>query len=218
MLEVHDLTFSFPHRRLFAGLSFTARAGELVHLSGPNGAGKSTCMAIIAGLRSPQGGRIAMRLPDSLSKEEPADPRLHLEYLPAEGNGLYLKMDAVQNLRFWGSLRGITLSPMDAAQALAPWGLGHQLVCQDFEVEKFSTGMKRRLALCRLVLSPCPIWLLDEPLYGLDAQAVATFCTALSAHLRRGGAAVLISHDLVPFDGMVTKTVTLGQERPMAPG
>jgi len=209
MLVVHELSFGFRHRRLFEKLSLTVAAGELVHLSGPNGAGKSTFMSIVAGLLAPISGEVRY-LPDASNQTPAPDRREYLEYLPAEANGLHLKMDATQNLLYWARLRGLELAREDAFRALEAWNLNHPLLRDDFPVEKFSTGMKRRLALARLGLSPTRGWLLDEPLYGLDVEATGAFATMLKTHLSRGGLALVISHDLKPLDGLITRTVSLG--------
>ncbi len=207
MLVISNLSFQFRHRRLFEGLSITAAPGDLIHISGPNGVGKSTFLAVVAGLLAPASGEIAYLVDGAKA----TDRRTYLEYLPAEANGLYLKMDAVENLLFWTRLRGLKLDPNAAFAALDPWNLNHPLLRVGFPVEKFSTGMKRRLALARLELSPVPGWLLDEPLYGLDQQALSVFQNRLRAHLQRGGFALLVSHDLEPFRGLITQTIDLAK-------
>jgi heme exporter protein A len=200
MLVISNLSFKFRHRRLFNDLSLTAGPGDLWHISGPNGVGKSTFLSVVAGLLNPSSGEITL----NLASKRILDRRAHLEYLPAEANGLYLKMDSVQNLRFWSQLRGLKLDDSAIFAALEPWGLNHPLLRDGFPIEKYSTGMKRRLALARLDLSPVPGWLLDEPLYGLDQQAITVFRERLRQHLSRGGFALLISHDLEPFRDLIT--------------
>lgn len=209
MLRTSQLSFGFRHRPLFQDVSLTVGRGELVHLAGPNGAGKSTFMSVVAGLLTPDKGEVAY-FPQGGGHPAASDRRQYSEYLPAEANGLHLKMDAVSNLHFWTALRGGVASASAIEAALAHWNLDHPLLRHDFAVEKFSTGMKRRLALARLSLSPVPLWLLDEPVYGLDTQAMGVFSKLLHTHLERGGLALVISHDLKPLDGLITRTVELG--------
>ncbi len=207
MLALKKLGFGFRHRPLFQDLSFTVEPGELVHLSGPNGAGKSTLMAVAAGLLEPTSGSVEY-LPGK-GPDAADDRRVYMEYLPAEANGLYVKMDATQNLLFWSRLRGRELERAAVHDALGVWNLNHPLLRDDFPVEKFSTGMKRRLALARLALSPAPCWLLDEPVYGLDVEAMGIFTEMLGAHLKKGGLALVVSHDLKPIEKLTTRTVAL---------
>ena len=208
MLRISKLSFGFRHRPLFQDVSLTVDRGELVHLVGPNGAGKSTFMSVVAGLLTAEKGAVDY-IPYG-SSEPASDRRTYSEYLPAEANGLHVKMDAVTNLRFWTALRGEAASDVAIETALAHWNLDHPLLRHDFAVEKFSTGMKRRLALARLSLSPAPLWLLDEPVYGLDTQAMQVFSSLLGSHMKKGGLALVISHDLKPLDGLITRSVGLG--------
>ena len=62
-----------------------------------------------------------------------------------------------------------------------------------------SAGQRRRLALARLVASPSPLWLLDEPTTGLDAEAIADLMAALAEHRKSDGQVVLSTHTPLPL-------------------
>lgn len=208
MLKITGLTFGFRSRRLFENISLNLTPGELIHIAGPNGAGKSTFMSIIAGILAMQKGSIDF-FPGIDSQSPVDDRRRFLEYLPAEANGMFTKMSATQNLKFWSSLRGLRLSEQEIFGALDLWGLNHPLIRDQLAIEKFSTGMKRRLALARLQLSPAPCWLLDEPVYGLDTKGLEAFHNILKSHLAAGGMGLVISHDLKPLEGLKYRTLDL---------
>lgn len=210
MLKIHNLEFRYQYRRILQGVSFQAEAGELVHIVGPNGAGKTTLMSILAGLRREHSGSISFHKADGAIA---SDRRDYIEYLPAEANALYGKMDAMINLRFWQNLRGIRISDEQLIAELNLWDLGHPLVRQNFPVERFSTGMKRRLALARVKLSQTPCWLLDEPLYGLDTRGIQTFQNMLAQHLGQGGQAWIVSHDTAPLAIFPLRTLNLTAEK-----
>jgi heme exporter protein A len=195
-MRVRGASFAWPGRILFSDVNATLHSGELIHLRGANGTGKSTFLRICAGLLEPAKGQIEMGAAG-------------FDYLPAENNGFHLKLGATENLRFWRELRSASECRDEEIQAiLARWNLSHPLVAGTgafigvLPVGKFSTGMKRRLALARLELNNAGIWLLDEPVSGLDEEAVATFKDALHHHLDSGGGAVVISHDTRIFSGM----------------
>jgi len=169
--------------------------GELLHLSGPNGSGKTTFLKIIAGLIAPDKGSISFH-------------DTHYEYLDSESNGHYLKISAASNLRFWGKLKQHHLSNQQLDDELLTWGLSNPYISQKLAVENFSTGMKRKLALARVSLSSEKIWLLDEPILGLDEKSLNLFSKKLAKHLNQGGCAVVISHDLSPIRDSITRTLT----------
>jgi len=212
MLKISELTFGFRSRRLFEKISVELRPGELVHIAGPNGAGKSTFMSIIAGILAPQNGSIDF-YPGIDSTTPVEDRRRFLEYLPAEANGMYTKMSAMQNLSFWSSLRGRDVSDSALFTALDTWGLNHPVIRDQLAIDKFSTGMKRRLALARLQLSGVPCWLLDEPIYGLDTKGLEAFHNILKSHLESKGMCLVVSHDLKPLEGLETQTLDLATGR-----
>lgn len=200
LLRVRGLGFGY-HRPLFAGVSFSIAPGDLCLVSGGNGTGKSTLLSILAGLLAPQQG--------AYSFGDDARGAGRAEYLQAENNGLFCKMDAVQNLRYWASLRGVHLDDETIFTELERWGLNHPLIRRGFPVEKFSTGMKRRLALARVALSQTKLWILDEPFYGLDQRALGIFQLMLRDHLASGGAALVVSHDLAPLEKHDHQTIQL---------
>lgn len=209
MLEIKVLSFRYQYKTILSRLSFRAEPGEILHIVGPNGSGKTTLMSILAGLRKEASGSIEFILPSGKAAE---DRRNHVEYLPAEANALFGKMDAMSNLRFWRKLRSLESSDETLRAVLKNWDLDHPLVRENFAVESFSTGMKRRLALARLELSETSCWLLDEPLYGLDTKGIETFQTMLDTHLKKGGISIIVSHDVAPLERFPLRRLDLLQE------
>ncbi len=209
MLQVDHLGFRYQYRRILHNLSFQVAPGQILHITGPNGSGKTTLMSLLSGLRHPQTGTI--QILDAKGQVLP-DRRQAMEYLPAEANALYGKMDAMQNLSLWLRLRALPSPEAIIRQELARWDLDHPLLRQGFPVERFSTGMKRRLALARVKLSQTPCWLLDEPLYGLDTKGIQTFQSMLREHLSARGMVLIVSHDTAPLAEFPVQTLALTQE------
>lgn len=181
-----------------------------MQLRGPNGSGKTTLMSLMAGLLRPHQGKIFLR-----DGSDTKPTRGNLAYLPAEGNGWFARMDAVSNLRFWSRLGGRTASDKDLHTAAHNWGIPKLVLQRALPVEKFSTGMKRRLSFARIELAQQTGWLLDEPLSGLDVAGVEQFQELLRRHLTNGGYAAYISHDepsFLPFQSQQV-VLNLGEQR-----
>lgn len=198
MLEVTKLGFAFQYKKLFQDFSFELRSQEILHLKGPNGSGKSTLLSILAGLRTSNSGNIVYRKDGLLLSAQEAT-----DYLPAEKLGHYLNMTARENLSFWTFL--FNKASPDIERALLQWDLCSPLL-DYITVQRFSTGMKKRLALARLSLSSKKIWLLDEPLNGLDERGIETFKELIIAHKKSGGAAVIVCHDAQVVQNLISST------------
>jgi heme exporter protein A len=102
-----------------------------------------------------------------------------------------------ENLRFWASFLGSQRrSPEEALEAVGLRSIGH------LPWGYLSTGQKRRTAIARLLTSHRPLWLLDEPTAGLDADSDAMFAGLLKAHLAEGGIAMAATHMALGVQGM----------------
>lgn len=177
-IAAHDLACRRGDRVLFRGLSFTLNPGEALQVSGANGVGKSSLLRIIAGLARPFTGRIEHGGKIGLVDEQPAlDPQLPLA-------------DA---LAFWNRIDGGTHAPLEAL------GLATLL---DVPVRYLSTGQRKRAAMARLIGQNAAIWLLDEPLNGLDVAAARLIETLTAAHCAKGGIALIASHQPFALAGM----------------
>lgn len=192
MLIVQDLSFSFQHVKLLRNLSFELQPGEILHLKGRNGCGKSTLLTLLAGMRQNSSGEISL----SFGGQRIPDRRRAVAYLEAEHNGLYTCMTAQQNLELWLALavEKPAFIQESVRQSLGFWGLSIPWLAK-FPVARFSTGMKRRLALARIQVSQRPCFLLDEPFNGLDQAGEYLFLSVLREHQARGGVAVIVSHE-----------------------
>jgi len=186
-LAAHDLACRRGDRILFRGISFALSAGEALHLAGPNGIGKSSLIRILCGLLRPFHGHVECDGLIALS-----DERLTLDqHLPLE-----------QALDFWRRIDG-------GGEPRADFGLEDLL---DVPVRYLSTGQRKRAGLARLAMSGARIWLLDEPLNGLDTHWGAAAQAAIEAHRATGGIAVIASHQPLGLARM--RTISLLEHLP----
>ncbi len=171
-LVAKDLACRRGERLLFRGVSFACAPGDALLVAGANGIGKSSLIRMLAGLLRPIAGSVASEGAIDLVDERLAlDPNLPLG----------------QALRFWERLDNCA-APAHAHEILQLEPL------LDVPVRYLSTGQKKRAALARLLNRSCPIWLLDEPLNGLDTQAQASFEALIAQHCAAGGIALVASH------------------------
>lgn len=171
LLDARGLALVRGGRLLFDDLDLAINAGDALHLSGPNGAGKSSLIRLIAGLLRPDAGRI-----------ERADAALADEHL-----ALDRELPLGRALGLWGGER------LD--EAIAAFALDH---LRDVPVRMLSTGQAKRARLARVMASGAPLWLLDEPLNGLDRDGIDRLAAAIDAHRAGGGGVVAASHVALP--------------------
>jgi heme exporter protein A len=167
-------------RLLFDGIGLHLDGGEALHIVGPNGSGKSSLIRLVAGLLRPNAGRIERAV----------------AALADEGLALDRELPLVRALAFW---KGPRLSEAIAAFAL------DELV--HVPVRLLSTGQAKRAQLARVMASAAPLWLLDEPMNGLDRKGIEELEAAIVAHRGSGGAVLAASH--APLAGS-WRTLELG--------
>ena len=166
LLRIEGVTCRRGGRLLFEDLDLSLSPGKALHLTGPNGSGKSSLIRLAAGLLRPEAGRIER------SERALADEHLALDR----------ELPLRRALQFW---EASTDAAMDA--------LGLTRLA-DVPVRLLSTGQAKRATLARVLASGAPLWLLDEPLNGLDSDGVARLEALVDAHLATGGAVLAASH------------------------
>ncbi len=204
-LALEDIACRRGGRLLFSGLDVSIGPGDLLHLKGSNGCGKSSLLRLIAGLADAASGSITL----SSDGGDPIDPRdscVLLEEIAA----LKPTETLQENLALWSLLMGQRSTSADMIRAAEALGMAALL---DMETRTFSTGQRRRAALARLLLTDRPVWLLDEPMNGLDTKSRVLVTGLLHAHRCGGGLIVVASHDT---DFEDARTVLLDDLKPRA--
>ena len=191
VLDIDHVSFSYTNKPLLKAVSISVRPGEVIYLTGGNGAGKSTLLALIAGLTRPQQGSITIQP----NPTEAFSQSTWMDYLAAENNALFTGLNATENMRFWLDLADSPKQGDRIDHCLRHWGFKKKLLRERIAVGKFSTGMKRRLALARIELTGARYLLLDEPTNGLNSEGCQLFRKFLHSHKASGGSAIIVSHD-----------------------
>jgi heme exporter protein A len=209
-LRVEGLCVERGERRVIENLGFVLAGGETLKVTGPNGAGKSTLLRALAGLL-PRAGVVALEG----AGEEEVGPQTH--YL-AHADGLKAQLTVAENLSFWAdylsdedNAPNFPTRDLSVAAALANVGLAR---VAGAPVAILSAGQKRRVALARLMVAFRPLWLLDEPLTGLDAASREKFALAMRDHCALGGMIVAATHEPLGFDE--TRELRLGKKPKVA--
>lgn len=196
VLEVYHLQKTYRQGgkqvQAVVDVSLTLAAGEILAFLGPNGAGKTTTIKIIAGLIRPDAGSVRI-----LGRDPHAEPGALAQVgAVLEGNrNLYWRLTPLQNLEYFGVLRG--LSPKAARQRglelLETLGLGEK---GEVAVQTLSRGMQQKVAIAVALLHQPALLLLDEPTLGLDVEAAQAVKSLIRQIAASGRAILLTTHQL----------------------
>src|SRR6184192_3585913 len=183
--------------RAVDGIDLVVEPGEIFGLLGPNGAGKTTTMKMLATLLIPTSGAIRVLGIDPL--ERPREVRARLGAMLSGERSLYWKLTARENLEYFAALYHVPPHEIKAriANVLAAAKL---LDRADDYVERYSTGMRQRLALARALLPDPPLVILDEPTVGLDPQAARDLRDRVRELKRQGRTVLLTTHYMEEAD------------------
>ena len=160
-------------RLLFEALDLALGPGEAALVGGPNGVGKSSLLRLAAGLLRPAAGSV-----------ERAAAALADEHLALDE-----RQTLVDALAFWTAAPGAAIEAMGLSRLA------------EVPVRMLSAGQRKRAALARVLASGAPLWLLDEPANGLDADGLDRLGAAMAAHRAAGGAILAASHQPLGLDG-----------------
>jgi ABC-type multidrug transport system ATPase subunit len=192
LLEFNGVAKAYPallrRRKVLEGFSLSVERGESVGLFGPNGAGKSTILHLAAGFLRPDAGKVLVDGRSPFCREA----RFAFGFVPENPN-------FPQGLSLQGLLE-LQMASLEG-QLPAPWRQAEELLAaldllavRKRQVSQFSRGMKQKVALVAALLGSPPLLLLDEPISGLDPQAVTVVRKLLQEHRARGGALLISSH------------------------
>lgn len=196
VLRVENLSKSYfaKGRSLKAvkSISLSLSQGEILAFLGSNGAGKTTAIKMMAGLIKPDSGKILISGTSSHN-----NPKA-LRYLGVTLEGsrnLYWRMTCIENLEYFGVLRGLTIDEarQHGAELLSYFALSQKI---NVTVQELSRGMQQRLALAVALVHRPKILLLDEPTLGLDVQATEHIKTLVKEIANLGCAILLTTHRL----------------------
>lgn len=218
MIEVSNLRKSFPSRAgrvaAVAGVSFTARDGEITGLLGPNGSGKTTTVRIVCTLLAPDAG--TARVDGIDASVDPLAVRRRVGVLP-DARGLSRRLSARENIVYFARLQGL-----DAARAaeraehlVRTLGMG---AFADRWAEGYSQGQRTRTALARALVADPPNVLLDEPTNGLDIASARAVRAALHSLREQGRCVLLSSHLMHEVAELCDRVVVIAGGRTVATG
>ena len=222
MIEIRDLYKSFDtgtgknKKRVDAvrGVSMSAPDGSITGLLGPNGAGKTTTLRMISTLVIPDRGSAHVDGMDTVTQAMPVRSALGVL---SDARGIYNRLTARENIRYYGRLRGMPLAGVDRAiEHLAELiDIGSLL---DRRTEGFSQGERMKVAIARALIHDPQNLLLDEPTNGLDIMSTRALRDVLRNLKAAGKCIVMSSHIMQEVSALADRIVIIADGRAVAEG
>lgn len=195
------------------GVDLQIERGEIFGLLGPNGAGKSTTIRMLCTLLEPTSGTARVNGFDIV--RQPNQVRQNLGTVLAGDRSIYWKLSGRENLEYFAALYHIP--PALAKKRVDELLDRMELTARADElVEKYSTGMKQRIAISKALLARPPILLLDEPTLGLDPQAARMVRDMVTELKREGHTILLTTHYMEEADQLSDRIGIIDQGKIIA--
>ena len=209
-ISIDDIAQRLGGRWVLRGLSLRVDPGECVAVVGHNGSGKTTLLRVLSTVLRPTRGRGSIFGHDLVRD---ADGVRASCAMLNHGGGLYGDLTAAENLAFAQRMMGERADMPAIKHALERVGIG---AFANTRVRTFSSGMQRRTAVARLYLRDARLLLLDEPYNSLDGDGVSLVDELLASVRSKGGAAVVVLHDLERTNTEFDRVIELAQGRIVA--
>jgi ABC-2 type transport system ATP-binding protein len=190
------------------GISFAVEQGELFGLLGPNGAGKTTTIKMLITLLLPTSGEARVLGHDVVA--DAREVRKRIGYVFGGDRGLYERLSALDNLRYFAELYGVSGSAQRRRidEVLELVGLKGR---EDERVEGYSRGMRQRLHIARGILHDPEVVFLDEPTIGVDPVGARELRTMISGLIDAGKTVLLTTHYMFEADALCDRIAVIAK-------
>ncbi len=207
VLKVENLSKRYHKRGEFAvkDISFTCEEGEIVGLVGHNGAGKSTTVKCLEGMLPYDGGRVEICGFDM--RKKPLAAKANFGFV-TDDHAAFVRMTGRGYLSFLGDIYGVPTKErkgrMEELEKV--FCLGKAI---DSLIFSYSHGMRQKICMMGSLLHRPKLWVLDEPMTGLDPVTVRSVKQYMQAYAKEGHAVLFSSHDLPAVAALCDRAVLL---------
>lgn len=219
MLEINNVSkiFKKGDKEFVAvdSLTFGVKAGEIFGLIGTNGAGKTTTMRMIATTLRPSVGDIKVCGFDTVKQDEQV--RKNIGILFGGDTGLYDRLTARENIRYFGELNGMDNDEIEQQIERLSQAFGLQDYL-DRRCGNFSRGMKQKTSFARAIIHNPQVMLFDEPTSGLDILASEEVLDFIKQCKKMGKTILLSSHNMQEVEELCDRALIIDKGRTMAQG
>lgn len=192
MLTIQNVskTYGQSAGKAVDNLSFEAKSGEIFGFLGPNGAGKTTTIKIITGVIAPDSGKIMIGDTDIL--KYPLEAKRKIGYV-TDNPEVFMQFKALEYLNFVADVYGV--STEERQKRITEYTALFEIdTTLNTRIESFSHGMKQKLLIAASLIHQPELWILDEPIVGLDPQSAFRLKTLMRSYADSGKTVFFSTH------------------------
>ncbi|MDD6205040.1 MAG: ABC transporter ATP-binding protein [Firmicutes bacterium] len=216
MLKISGLNKSYAKNDIKAvdNLSLEVRPGEIFGFIGPNGAGKTTTIKMICGILAPDSGRI--EIAGHSITDDPIAAKRSLGYVP-DNHEVYEMLSGAEYLDFMADMYGV--STADRKERIHHYlSLFSLSDAGSDPIKSYSHGMKQKLVITGALLHKPALWILDEPMTGLDPKSALLLKQEMRAHCNEGNTVFFSTHVLEVAEKLCDRIGIINHGRLVAVG
>ena len=214
MICVQDLKKQFGSVNAVDGVSFTAGSGAITGLLGPNGAGKTTTIRMIGTLIDIDAGKAMI---DDVNVATDPDGARRVCGLLTDSRGVYTRMTARENIRYYADLRGVAIARSERTLARFVDWLDMKDIL-DRRTEGFSQGERMKVAIVRALIHEPVNVILDEPTNGLDVMSTRALRELIKRLKSEGQTVMFSSHVMQEVAALCDEIIIISRGRVTAQG
>ena len=188
MLEIKSIYLNRNKKQILSNFNLILKKKDMILLLGENGVGKSSLLDTVVGLIEPQSGEVLIE--GRSLKEINTQKKRYFTYIPHE-NCLKDSFSVEENIKIWLKLNSISLKEKQIHKQFQIFDL---FQIKDQLVRNLSHGQKKKVNLTKLLFSNTKLWIMDEPLNGLDQKSIKVFKILCAKHISMKGAILFSSH------------------------
>ena len=208
MILLNNVTKKYDNEHIAANrISLCVNDGEIVGFIGPNGAGKTTTIKMITGVLDSDEGSIEINGYDIQTQALEAKKQMGI--VP-DNPDIFLRLKGIEFLNFYCDLYGI--SKQDRKSRLEDYAKRFDMedVLQD-KILSYSHGMRQKIVIMAVLLCQPSVWILDEPMTGLDPKASFTLKQIMKEHAAKGNSVFFSTHVLEVAERLCDRVAIINQ-------
>lgn len=207
MIEIKNLSKQFGNFKVVDNLNLTIEDGEVVGFIGANGAGKSTTIKMMTGIIEPDQGDVLLNGYSIKNRKTHLKAKQQFGFVP-DTPDTFLRLTGLQYLNFMCDIYRVSIKEKKE-QLLQLAEEFHVKDSLEDQILNYSHGMRQKLNIIAMILCNPKIWILDEPMVGLDPEASALLKRKITDHAKSGNIVFMSTHVISIAETICTKIVVI---------